>query len=371
MIEQQYAGALVLQPELYWQHGVAPEDIQDADSRKVVEAVSEMLRANETVDVVTVAERTRLPMTVVGGLAHNCFSTTAAISAAKTIRENAMRRRAERAFQDAMESVRKGADPHHVIDDLMNQVERGGVSGAVDMRAAMVEAEQGEKAPRIRTQIPKLNDYVKMSGGKLITLAGRPGSFKSACMLHIASYAAHHGCPFGIISLEMLAREIGERYTKMGGKPDVPIYINDKAQALPDIEAQIIQWRHQQGIAAVAVDYLGLMHYEAPKQMRRDEVIGVMTRRLKLLAMRLDIPIIMLAQLNRENEKQGRRPILSDLRESGNIEQDSDVVLFLHRYERDGRDEFLMSIAKQRGGPTGLIDLYIDAPRFRVMEATR
>lgn len=372
--EAQYAGALVLQPDLYWRDQVPPEDIENPTARAIVATVADMLRDGAEVDVVSVSERAGLPLQLVGGITQEVYSPVGAASAARVIREAAVRRRALGWLADATEEVREGGDPVGVVSGLHDRVTQRDDSQALTMADALAEYDaRGDKARRMVTQIPKLNELLPIDGGKLVVIAGRPGTFKSAFALHVARYTAVRGAGVGIVSLEMPAWEIADRWLKLGGgdRADVPIYLNCTAQDLGAIETQIIQWAQRDGVSGAVVDYLGLIGCPATRQMRRDEVIGVITRRLKLLAMRLDIPILLVAQLNRESEKHGRRPILSDLRESGNVEQDADVVIFLHRREIDGHEEYELLLAKHRGGPTGFIDLHVDKARYRVLEAER
>lgn len=372
--EHQYAGAIVMQPDLYWQNQVDPADFQDGTARDIVAAVADMLREGKAVDVVSVSERTRLPLRLVGEFCQAVYSPIGAASAADLIRAAANKRRAENAAAAALEAIREGADPAAALSQALDKCSVQAEEGESGLDEALAEAdEQDEKPRKLVTQIPKLNDLLPIEGGKLIVVAGRPGTFKSAFTLHIARYSAVRGMGVGIISLEMPRREIAGRYKAMtdNDRTPVPIRLNSAAQDLNAIETQIIQWVERDGLSGVVVDYVGLIGCQAPKTMRRDEVIGLITRRLKLLAMRLDIPILLVAQLNREPEKHNRKPILSDLRESGNLEQDADVVIFLHRREVDGHDEYELILAKHRGGPTGYIDLHIDAPKYRVLEALR
>lgn len=374
MSEAQFAGALLNQPDLWWRNQVPPEDFQDPVAAKVVATVADMLRAGAEVDVVAVSEKSGVPLERVGRLAMDCYAPGAAVSAARIIREAAAHRKAEALAETALEAIRSGGDPTAELQRALEQVvTRGGES--VPIGGALEAYRERAKRPRKKSlisPISTLNELLPMEGGRLITVAGRPGTFKSAFMLHTARYSAMRGLPVGIVSLEMPVWEIGERYAKQGdGGEDAPLYLNCHAARLQDIEAQIIEWKERDKVAGVAIDYLQLVHCEAPKQMRRDEVVGIITRRLKLLAMRLDIPVMLLAQMNREVERHGRRPMLSDLRESGNIEQDSDAVLFIHKREVDGQEEYELIVAKHRGGQTGKINLHIDKPRFRLMEAAR
>lgn len=374
--EAQYAGAVVLQPDLYWRNQASPADIENPQARSIVEAVGEMLREGEEVSVISVAERSRLPISTVGEITQQVYSPIGAASAARQITEAAARRRACGALREAVTAIEEGAEPANAIREAQDRINARREEESVSIAEAVKRyGERVEKPRALVTQLPRLNELLRIDGGKLITIAGRPGTFKSAFALHVARYSALRGMGVGIVSLEMPTWEIADRFVKQGGgrtdDADVPILINDRAQSLAEIETQIIEWVERDGVRGVVVDYLGLVTAPAPRTMRRDEIIGMVTRRLKLLAMRLDVPILMLAQLNRESERHGRRPILSDLRESGNIEQDSDVVIFLHRHEVEGEDEYELILAKHRGGPTGYIDLHIVGAHYRVLEAAR
>jgi len=373
-IETQYAGAILMDPSLYWRDQVPPEDIENGLARKVVTTVADMLREGVAVDVVSVSDRAGLPLTTVGGLTQDVHSPVGAASAAAVIRRDAYHRRAKAELRGALDAIDEGADPRGVLANVQERLADPVVEGSANMLDALADFdERTEKPAKLVTQIPRLNELLPIDGGKLVVIAGRPGTFKSALALHIARYSAMRNMGVGIISLEMPRHEIAGRYKLLtdNDRTPVPIMLNCAAQDLNAIETQIIQWVERDGLNGVVVDYLTLVTCQAPKTMRRDEVIGLITRRLKLLAMRLDIPILLLAQLNREPEKHNRKPMLSDLRESGNVEQDADVVLFTYKREVDGRDEYELIIAKHRGGPVGYIDLHIDAPKYRVLEALR
>lgn len=374
MNDAQYAGALLVKPELYWQTQVSPDDMIDAPSRKVVRTVGDMLREGIEVDVVSVANRAKLPIQVVGNLARDCYAPSGAFAAAEAIKAEAIRRRAVGALRDAVQAIADGAEPHLAIQSVNEEITPRDGGQVVSIAEAVKQAETRETKPPIATtQIPKLNDNLKLNGGKLVTVAGRPGNYKSTLALHIARYNAVRNVGVGMFSLEMDAAEIGERFKAQGsGNLDIPLWIDYTSYSLTKIEAQIIQWAQRDSVKLVVIDYLLLIDFQAPKGTRKDEAIGIITRRLKQLAMRLGIVILLVTQLNRQNEIHNRRPILSDLRDSGNIEQDSDAVLFTHRWEKETGDEFELLLAKNRGGPSSvIIGLHIQPERYRVMEATK
>jgi replicative DNA helicase len=148
---------------------------------------------------------------------------------------------------------------------------------------------------------------------------------------------------------------------------DVPLYIDDTpAMSVLEWRAKTRRLAHQYGIQAVFVDYLQLMTAPAYKDNRQQEIAAI-SRGLKALGRELGIPIITMAQLNRSPEgREGHRPRMSDLRESGAIEQDADVVLLLHREEYYKREDPTVKgladliIAKQRNGPTADVELVFD-----------
>ena len=155
---------------------------------------------------------------------------------------------------------------------------------------------------------------------------------------------------------------------------DAPLYIDDPpARKAVSIEAKAARLQASAGLDLVLVDYLGLMAAERKGMENREQVVAAISRAMKGLAKRLNVPVILLSQLNRELYKRVRQagPVLSDLRESGAIEQDADMVLFLHREECYNREDATLAgkgeliIAKARNGPLGTVYLHYDARTFR------
>ena len=197
--------------------------------------------------------------------------------------------------------------------------------------------------------------------GDLIVVAGRPGMGKSLFAGEIANRGAQSGYPFGLFSAEMLAAQYGKRtlssqarinhsktrtgqmddtdwsrLTKAAGElSEREIYIVDKEKlALKEIVATAELLKRKHGMKAMVVDYLQLIRGKDIKGQSREQEVSQISFEMKNLAKRLEIPVFLLSQLNREVEKRpDKRPILSDLRESGSIEQDADVVIMLYRPE--------------------------------------
>jgi replicative DNA helicase len=224
--------------------------------------------------------------------------------------------------------------------------------------------------------------------GQLIVVAGRPGLGKSAASLDFARHAAiRHGLPSAIFSLEMSKVEIVMRVLaaesrvplhvlrsgrlsdddwtrlarRMGEISEAPLFLDDTPNlTLMEVRAKARRLRQRHDLKLLVVDYLQLMTSPRRVESRQQEV-SELSRGLKLLAKEIDCPVVAVAQLNRGPEQRtDKRPQLSDLRESGAIEQDSDVVILLHRddyYDREspraGEADFI--VAKHRNGPTGTV----------------
>jgi replicative DNA helicase len=228
--------------------------------------------------------------------------------------------------------------------------------------------------------------------GDLVVIAGRPSMGKTALALNIAQNAsAATGTPSAIFSLEMSKEQLSLRMlsaearvdsAKMrggflqesdlahinraaGALYDLPIFIDDSpAISALEIRAKARRMKMEKGLGLIMVDYLQLMRGRASAE-RRDLEISEISRSLKALAKELSIPVVALSQLNRKvEERSNRRPVLSDLRESGAIEQDADVIAFIYRdevYNQDpdnpNRGVAEINVAKQRNGPIGTVRL--------------
>ena len=228
---------------------------------------------------------------------------------------------------------------------------------------------------------------------ELVIVAGRPGMGKTSFALNLAQYLAlKQKMPVGVFSLEMSADQLVTRllcseamvdsnklrsgYLKSnefaelaivaGYLAEAPIYIDDSAGlSTMELRAKARRLKSDSNVGMILVDYLQLVNVKERVENRQQQ-ISLISRSLKALAKELDIPIIALSQLSRAVESRGgdKRPMLSDLRESGSIEQDADVVLFLYRPEvYEGEDSENAGIAeliisKQRNGPTGTVKLF-------------
>jgi len=232
-----------------------------------------------------------------------------------------------------------------------------------------------------------------LQSGEMIVIAGRPSMGKTSLALNIAEHVGVvERMPLAIFSLETSRQQLAERFMCSASEIDAqavrkgmlstedhqklvdicgqlseaPIYIDDSSSLTPlDLRAKARRLKSLYDIRAVFIDYLQLM-YGGGKVESRQQEIATISRYIKGLARELSVPVVVLSQLNRAPEgREGHRPRMSDLRESGSIEQDADVVMLLHRedYYHQGEEDYQpnntaeLIIAKQRNGPTGLVPL--------------
>jgi len=252
--------------------------------------------------------------------------------------------------------------------------------------------DRGKSVTGVETGFVDLDNLTSgLQPGELIILAARPSLGKTALALNIAAYAAIRGSPVGIFSLEMSKESLlirllcaearidshklrtgfssrddwGRMTQALGRLAEAPLYIDDApALSIMQIRARARRMKAEKGLSMMVVDYLQLITGAGRFENRTQEV-SYISRSLKSIAKELHVPVLALSQLSRApEERPGHRPQLSDLRESGSIEQDADVVLFIFRqdvYKRADEDEeggepagkTELIIGKQRNGPTG------------------
>lgn len=383
----------------------------------IFEAMISLFESNEPVDTVSVYEelKKRNQIENVGGaaylsqLAQNVSSPAMIEFHSKIIVEKQILRslitNAHLIEKDAYEGTKDAFD---ILDDAERrifeisevQIKRNyqGMDIAVKNALEYIEAIHSQSYHTFA--VPSgFYELDQMLGGfqrsDLIIIAARPSMGKTAFALSVARNAAiDHNIPVGIFSLEMstmqliirllcaegrlnahlvrtgkLPHEDGAKLSKNAHRLiKAPIYVDDSpAQTVLEIRAKARRLKAEKKIGMIIIDYLQLMQ-GPPKAENREKEISHISRSLKSLAKELNIPVIALAQLNRAVESRAdKRPMLSDLRESGSIEQDADVVIFLNRPEvyglqKDEEDNSTEGIAeviigKQRNGPTGKVRL--------------
>jgi len=259
----------------------------------------------------------------------------------------------------------------------------------------LIEKRQGSYVTGLATGYYQLDELTcGLQNGEMIIIAGRPSMGKTSLALNIAEHIGLiEKIPVAIFSLETGRQQLAERFLCSISAIDAqkvrkgtldtehyqelvkacsqlsesPIYIDDTSTLTPlELRAKARRLKSLYDIQCIIVDYLQLMHVSNGRVESRQQEITTISRYVKALARELNIPVVVLSQLNRAPEgREGHRPRMSDLRESGSIEQDADVVILLHRedyYHRGDKDyepnnKADLIIAKQRNGPTGSVEL--------------
>ena len=259
----------------------------------------------------------------------------------------------------------------------------------------LISKRQGSHVTGLPTGYYQLDEWTcGLQNGEVIVVAGRPSMGKTSLALNIAEHVGLiEKIPVGIFSLEMGRQQLAERFLCSVSQIDsqkvrkglladedykaladacaelseAPIFIDDTSTLTPlELRAKARRLKSMHDIRCIIVDYLQLMNIGTSRVESRQQEITEISRYVKALARELNIPVVVLSQLNRAPEgREDHRPRMSDLRESGAIEQDADVVILLHRedyyhhsdkdYEPDSRAELI--IAKQRNGPTATVEL--------------
>ena len=301
-----------------------------------------------------------------------------------------------RCYAEGEEADQLLDEAEHSIFDISQDRQHGSVVQIRDViHDAMEVVENLSKHETHITGVPtgyqKLDEMTSgLHAGELVILAARPSMGKTALALNIAAHAAMEAkIPVAVFSLEMSAEalvtrmlcsearvdiqavrtgrlvegDLGHLSMSAGRLFDAPIFIDESPSiSVLEMRSKARRLKSEQKIGLIIVDYIQMMESAGRSENRQQEIAGI-SRSLKALAKELRIPVLVLSQLSRAPEARGdRRPQLSDLRESGAIEQDADVVAFIFReayYEKDKKDDKTseLIIAKQRNGPTGTIKL--------------
>lgn len=421
--EQSVLGGLLLENEALDRIAdiLGPADFYRHDHRLIFDHISKLIEHNKPADIVTVAEslESSAELTGVGGIAYlgalaqNTPTAANIRRYAEIVRERAVMRKLVEVGSGIAESAYNpnGRDAQQLLDEAEAKIfqiaESGKRSseGFVDIKMllpqvadridSLYQRENQGDVTGIPTGFGDLDE--KTSGfqpGDLVIVAGRPSMGKTAFSLNIAeNVALDTGLPVAVFSMEMAAIQLATRMigsvgrldqhrmrngnlededwvrltTALGKLNDAPIYIDEGAGLSSfDVRARARRLSRQCGgkLGLIVVDYLQLMAAPAGRQSEnRATEISEISRSLKALAKELDVPVVALSQLNRSVEQRpDKRPVMSDLRESGAIEQDADLILFIYRdevYNADSPDKGTAEIiiAKQRNGPIGRVRL--------------
>ncbi|WP_217587491.1 replicative DNA helicase [Lentibacillus saliphilus] len=393
-------GAVLVDGTLFKELEVQEAHFHDGRHQRIYRAMKQASEASELIDMVSITTRLGDAIHQVGGTSYllemaGSVASTASMKHHEQLVFAAYRLRKARAY-----AIRYSETPsEEELNDLIANLEAIRGTGAVIAEKTtydyLLEITDEMVAPADETSscLTTYHDLDEMTGGMqrgdLIIVAARPSVGKTAFALNLAAGHCKNGGSSSVFSLEMgtkplLRRMIsaegsinGQKWRSMafstadyeqafhaiGEIADWELAILDQKRTLMDITASIRKRLHDDpdGQHLIIIDYLQLIT-PANRRERRDLEVGEITRELKLLAIELNIPIILLSQLSRGVEaRQNKRPLMSDLRESGNIEQDADVIFFLYRddyYQRkEDQDRLEVIISKQRNGPTGTVEL--------------
>lgn len=397
---------------------LTPDDFYREAHRNIVKSIVDLFNKNEPVDLITLtaALKEKGFFENVGGVAFLTELIDAVPSAAnivhyaKVVKEKAILRQL---ISAATEISTRCYEDQSDIDEFLDEAEqilfRVGESrigtGFYHIQELMKSSFQTieslyERKENITGVSSGFRDLDSMTAGfqnsDLIIIAGRPSMGKTSFALNIGMNAAtESGVPTAIFSLEMSKEQIALRILcakakvnlkslrtgyltpddwarltlAVGSISDSPLYVDDTpAISTLEIRAKARRLKKEKNLGLVIVDYLQLMKGPAKSDSREKEISEI-SRSLKALSKELNVPVVALSQLNRKvEERPNKRPQLADLRESGAIEQDADVIIFIYRDEvynksedNPKRGEAEIIIGKQRNGPIGMVTAYFDA----------
>ncbi len=412
--EQSVLGSILLEPEALSRvlEVMTGEDFYREAHRKIFNAMLDLYQKGTPVDLITLTEilQNKGQLEDIGGASYLISMTDAIPSAihvdvyARIVREKSILRRL---INEATEIASKGYNFAGDAEDLLDEAEKAifkiseakinplvyPLSYIIKESIGTIEQLYDRKetvtgVPSGFTQLDKLTSGFQNSD--LVIVAGRPSMGKTALALNFARNAAvDHEVPVVIFSLEMSRQQlairmlcsearvdsnkvrtgfIGEReWAKLtaaaGTLSEAPIFIDDSPTlTVLQMRAKARRLKSEKGLGMVLVDYLQLMKGREGSE-RREQEISEISRSLKALAKELNLPVIALSQLNRRPEgRDDKKPVLADLRESGAIEQDADLICFIFReemYEENSKQKGIAEILlrKHRNGPTGSVSL--------------
>jgi replicative DNA helicase len=391
---------------------IREDDFFKGAHRKIFQAVVGLFDRGESIDLITLSKelRTQGNLDNVGGAAYISSLTSAVPSSAnveyyaRIVQEASIRRRlihisgeiSADAFDEGNNARNIIEEAERKIFEITDKQQSGGYVRARDIIGKTIEAIEKlyhtqDSYTGIPCGFPDLDNMLSgFQNSELLVIGARPSVGKTALALSMAAnISIRQNKPVGFFTLEMARMALMQRlvasearisshiirtgmlkpvdFNNLTGAAgliyDAPLYINDTPNIkLLDLRAQARRMKSHHNVEVIFIDYLTLVQAEN-QEVPRHEQIAEISRSLKALARELDIPVIALSQVRRETE--GKIPTLADIRESGSIEQDADVVMFLHRErgtERDNSEnmnvvETQLVVAKQRNGPVGTVKL--------------
>ncbi len=389
-----------------------PEDFYRHEHRLIYEALSELAKRYQPLDAVTVSEHLEANgkiddtggLPYLAGLVQDTPGASNILAWADIVREHSIRRQLIRAGAAIIEQgyAKDGTDTGDLLDQAEREVfqiaerrrhnDKVGVQVADLVGAAVEEIQrrsEGLETAGLPTGLNRFDDRTTgLHAGDLVILAARPAMGKTSLAMNWVEHAAMiKKVPAAVFSMEMPALQLAQRLISSHGRinqeslrkgqlsPEEWGRINSAATTLresviiiddtpalspTELRARARRMKREHDIGLIMVDYLQLMQVPNSRENRTNEIAEI-SRSMKALAKELELPIIALSQLNRSVEQRdNKRPRMSDLRESGGIEQDADLIVFIYRdeyYNPDSIDKGVAEviIAKQRNGPTGTV----------------
>lgn len=405
--EQSVLGCVLSDGRLIKEVSLTPEQFLAVPHQLIFKAMLSLDAKGKAIDLVTVTTELMSSLDVIGGaayltnLASSVPTTRNLQDYVKIVRDSWRIRKAKEVGESLAILANESTDVEVISDAIqkLSALEQAGSFGAVNKREVLLELGDKLDAEPVRgitygyRDINAVTNGFNRDGGDLIVLAARPSVGKTALALNIAGHASGAGAIVPIFSLEMNAESLLTRmicalaniesyklrdprryltdderrkYMDAIGIIDkLPIEIFDQPnRTIPDMMAECRRLKRENPDKPMVIilDYLQLLKWHRKAANRQEEVSG-MSRELKIMARELQADVLALSQLSRSVEhRQDKRPMLSDLRESGSIEQDADKVMFLYRddyYDRSTENKNIVEviIAKHRNGPTGTVEL--------------
>lgn len=414
--EQSVIGAMLMDRDVIGEIAdlICKDDFYNAQYGILYEAMIELYNEGRPVDMVTLSERIRMKevpeeicsTAFIGGIIQAVPTSANAKHYADIVKDKSILRSLIRLSENTAKDCYVGNDKvEHILEDTEQKIfklvqTKNGSSDFVPINKIVIDViSEIEAAARNKGKVTGLptgftdldNMLTGMHGGELILVAARPAMGKTAFVLNIAhDLAVMHNVPVAMFSLEMSKEQLVSRMIaidamvdsksmKLGNLTDddwdkviesteaigrSPLYIDDNSNiTISELRSKCRKLKQNHNIGIIILDYLQLMSSTRAVESRQ-QFIAEVSRAMKNIARELNIPVIALSQLSRAvDSRPDHKPVLSDLRESGSIEQDADVVMFIYRDEYYNPETTTkpqtaeIIIAKQRAGETGSVDL--------------
>ncbi|HLR34281.1 MAG TPA: replicative DNA helicase [Tissierellales bacterium] len=399
-LEQSVLACMLIDNECAEEYGLLEiDDFTILDNQKTFYAIKNLVKNNKAIDYMTVYEETKqdVELTYLMNLAEVMPSVINFKSYVEQLKDLTLKRKLYKLADELKDRDKKGQEIAELAEERIFNLQESNISGefvqardlAMDTLNYIQNSYDGKVPTGINTGYQALDRILRgMQGGDYILLAGRPSMGKTALSINITENLILNNKTVAFFSLEMPNRQIMQRMllgnsltpanklsdkkmdkydwerlsNSMNSMLNTKLYLeDDSSKTVAEMNSMCRRLKRRVGLDIVIIDYL--QQIQATAGGNRREQVEQISRDLKRMAKDLDVPVIVVSSLSRANQmREDKRPILSDLRESGQIEFDADMVLFVHREEyyeptpeNKGKAEVI--IAKHRNGPTGIARL--------------